>query len=446
MFKNPLTGFDLSNPLATKQRSRNLFGSHTTPREFKHGARDIPFGAGAKSLYVDGTNGHDSNDGESWITAKATIQEAVDTADSWTQIFMKAGTYAENVVISAAKHNLRLVGESRDSIIVEPSSGNTITIAGDDVQIHTAFLKSAAGGQCVAATGDRVDLYNLKLDGAIDSSGIVLNGSDNTSIQKIYASNANHGNGIRIINTSSYSIIRNNILNLTKAGATYCIRIDHLKKSKIFENDIGAAAGGYGILIGVTGTDLSIFHNNLLGNNTQVQTTGSNISVFENFYDDHTNTDNGFGIATEPYAFIGGSDLRPVICRNGWNSISILRSLLRKKTAAQTTNAATDANGTAWVDLKSIAPTTSDIKLYRLKLTVAGTWAGTAKYRIIIGATKVYPFPADKDIDTGVLEDLVFPINIQINETAKIQFRSDNAADGAGETVALNQLDYATVL
>jgi len=123
-----------------------------------------------------------------------------------------------------------------------------------------------------------------------------------------------------------------------------------------------------------------------------------------------------------------------------------MRTLLRKKTAAQTTAAATDANGTAWVDLKTLAPSTSDVELYRLKLTTAGAWAGTAKYRIIIGATKVYPFPADKNITSGTLESFIFPINVQINETAKLQFRSDNAADGAGETVALNQLDYATVL
>lgn len=123
-----------------------------------------------------------------------------------------------------------------------------------------------------------------------------------------------------------------------------------------------------------------------------------------------------------------------------------MRNLLRKKTAVQVTQAATDANGTAWVDLKSIAPTTSDIELYQLKMTVAGSWAGTAKYRIIVGSTKVYPFPADKNITSGTLETFVFPINIQIDETCKIQFRSDNAGDGAGDTVALNQLDYATVL
>ena len=86
MFRNPFRAFDFSRPFgaAAMKSSRNLFGTHTTPREWKHGARDIPFGMGAMSLYVDGTDGSDSNDGESWKTAKKTIQEAVDTADSWT--------------------------------------------------------------------------------------------------------------------------------------------------------------------------------------------------------------------------------------------------------------------------------------------------------------------------------------------------------------------------
>ena len=202
-----------------------------------------------------------------------------------------------------------------------------------------------------------------------------------------------------------------------------------------------------GISVSSCGSYNTIFHNNLIDNTKHLYDSGSpDSSYFENYYSNHTNIDNGFGIATEPYAFTGGTDLRPVVCLNGWNSVSILRSLLRKKTAAQTTQAATNANGTAWVDLKTLTPTTSDIELYQVKMTTAGSWAGTAKYRIIVGSTKVYPFPADKSITSGTLESFIFPINIQINETAKLQFRSDNAADGAGDTVTLNQLDYATVL
>lgn len=120
--------------------------------------------------------------------------------------------------------------------------------------------------------------------------------------------------------------------------------------------------------------------------------------------------------------------------------------ILRKNIAVRTTAIATDANGTSWVDLKTIAPTTACLELHRVKMTVAGTWAGTAKYRIIVEGVKVYPFPADKNIDSGNIEDFIFPLNVQVNETMIVQFRSNNAADGAGDTVTLDQLDYNEVL
>jgi len=440
MFKNPFAGFDFSSPFATRQRSRNLFGSHTTPRDFKHGARDIPFGMGAKSLYVDGTDGHDSNDGESWITAKVTIQEAVDTADSWTQIFIKAGTYAENVFLGTAKRGITIIGESRDAVIIHPTDGYPFWTQADDTSLSNVslFLEEITkyGGYVQGA--DRCILDTINVDGVAFSSGIRLYSAEGATLRRLYAVNSNLIRAVDTPGVTSYIEISDCIIDI---AGTYGIYFDNISKSKIFNNDVNVA--GYCIYTAAAASNNSIFHNNMM----DPRDYGSNNSFFENFYSGHTNIDNGFGIATEPFTFTNGAeDLRPVICRNGWNSVSILRSLLRKKTAAQTTQAATNANGIAWVDLKSIAPSTSDVELYRLKLTTAGAWVGTAKYRIIVGATKVYPFPADKNIASGTLESFIFPINIRINETAKLQFRSDNAADGAGETVALNQLDYATVL
>jgi len=439
MFKNLFAGYSFGSPFgATAMKSsRNLFGTHTTPRTWKHGARDIPFGMGAASLYVDDTDGNDSNDGESWLTAKKTIQAAVDAADSWTQIFVKAGTYAENVLIT--NNTTHLIGENRATTIITPAIAHVLDLSGDNCIVSGFTLKTNAAlvASC-NVDGNRNTVLDCILDASVSYAFGIIGGGDYNIIHHIRAESANMGN------VCSFDGDEWEVHSIWTDNTNFGIYL-YGDYHRIHDNEI-RNSNSEGIRLRNTATNCSVYHNNLIGNTVQVKDEGSGNKLFENFYDDHTNVDNGFGIATAPYAYSSGTDHRPVVVRNGWNSISILRSLLRKKTAAQTSQAATNANGTAWVDLKSIAPTTSDIELYRLKMTTAGSWAGTAKYRIIVGSTKVYPFPADKNIDTGVIEDLIFPINVQINETAKIQFRSDNAADGAGETVALNQLDYATVL
>jgi len=420
-------------------RGRHLFGDFTTPRDFKHGARDLPFGMGALSVYVDAINGHDSNDGESWKTAVATIQEAVDIAEPWTQIFIKSGTYAESVVVDT--ENISLIGADKATTVlsgteytllissnhcsiqslqskVNTANYSAVRITGDDCIIKDCVVDATpalAGTIGVIFVGDHAEISNVSVSSDITYIGLTLQG-DYLKVHDCEVYGCTHG------------------LDLSGNYGTIC------------DNTVMSCTRGISVLLGVATGNAVIYHNNLINNTTQAQTDTPQSIWIENFYSDHTNINNGFGIATKPYPFTNDIDLSPVVTVNGWNLVSLQRSLLRKKTAAQASQAATDANGIDWVDLKTIAPTISDIELYRLKLTTAGSWAGTAKYRIIVGTTKVYPFPADKDISTGVLESFIFPINIQINETAKIQFRSDNAADGAGETVALTELDYATVL
>jgi len=299
---------------------RRWFHRYTTPREWKRGARDVPFGLGAKTLYVDGTNGNDANDGESWKTAKKTIQAAVDVAESWSRIFVKAGTYPENILVS--KNFISLLGETRDSVIIQPSSDDVFTISGNDCLISSFSPFAPAGGDyCVKVTGDRVSLTNLKLDGASNSSGIWLSDSDHSSIRHVFASNANLIEGLKVIGTSSFLELSHNVFDLSTSGVAYVIYLEKITKSKIFENDFGSLQ--WGLYLESDCSDLLIYHNNFISNTSQIEDSGgTRISYLENYFDDHSNIDNGFGIATEPYSFSGGSDPRPVVCRNGWLALS----------------------------------------------------------------------------------------------------------------------------
>jgi hypothetical protein len=73
-----------------------------------------------KVYYVDGTNGADGYDGQSWSTAKATVQAAIDLCTQNDTVFIAPlevdagatdpGSYEENIVIGADNCGLALVG------------------------------------------------------------------------------------------------------------------------------------------------------------------------------------------------------------------------------------------------------------------------------------------------------------------------------------------------
>jgi hypothetical protein len=76
-----------------------------------------------KTIFVDGTNGADTNNGSSWSHAFATIQAGVTAASAGDTVLVAAKTiavgandpnsYAESVIIPAATTSLSLIGVSR---------------------------------------------------------------------------------------------------------------------------------------------------------------------------------------------------------------------------------------------------------------------------------------------------------------------------------------------
>lgn len=306
-----------------KLKWQDYFHSYVTPREFKKGARDIPFGQGAQSLYVDGVNGNDHNDGESWKTAFKTIQAAVDAAGSWTTIYIKATTYAENITI--AKEEINLTGEQVDTVIIKPASGIAILVTGNKCSVES--LTGIGNG-----TGPAI-----RIAGKYGSGKELIVGNQNANgtgltISQYYIT----CDGIRINQTykplrgiryeSYFGELKNCILEEVLGDA---LRLEEsaCKWNKIHDNTI-INAGAYGIHASGIGCDYnSIYHNNIINSGTaNVYDNPPNTianKFFENYYDDHTNIDNGFGIATEPYSFTDGIDPRPVICRDGWHGLSM---------------------------------------------------------------------------------------------------------------------------
>lgn len=112
----------------------------------------------------------------------------------------------------------------------------------------------------------------------------------------------------------------------------------------------------------------------------------------------------------------------------------------------QETAGATDVNGTTWKDLLDKSVIAKTTKICGFMVTTAGAWAGKAQIRIVdrLG-NKIFPFQAlyeqDTDFTSAVQVALNFPVEVPVADGYKFQFRSTDVADGAGETLQLNNLD-----
>lgn len=102
------------------------------------------------------------------------------------------------------------------------------------------------------------------------------------------------------------------------------------------------------------------------------------------------------------------------------------------------------ANGLNWVDCAAapasrVSPKIFNEAMYQYQALDFGGWAGTPTYRVMMGDTKVYPFLTDEPLDvTGNWKSLgILSTGIRTGETINWQIRSDNAADGAGQTVQI---------
>lgn len=137
------------------------------------GEATLTLGIGpGQSLYVSADDGSDSNDGSSWDAAFATIQEAVDNAVSerGDVIYVKPGTYAENVVVSQ-KDYLTVIGVSLNGYgrpDVVPASG--LALLADRSQGFVASnIRFASDGQdsdVARIEGNGWKLLDCVLDGA----------------------------------------------------------------------------------------------------------------------------------------------------------------------------------------------------------------------------------------------------------------------------------------
>jgi len=341
-----------------------------------------------------------------------------------------------------------------------------------------------AAGVTVNFKGDVICATLTNTTGTVSIGGnlyvalTLTNGSGNILV---YGHARVLASGGAIDNTDGNITIRGNCLtrNMTTNG-TGLITISG--RCQVIEDITQAGTGGFIISreciaqsIIQTGNGSIVLQNNVFLYTNLVNSNGETI-IYGHLYCSNVNNTGGFAIVVRRDAFLK-ADLTNTTgtidisgnCRvdnltNGVGTITIegiariygtivntgtltYRSYHPDTRFFQEAVGATVVNGITWKDLLDRSGIDRPVRICGFTVTVAGGWAGNAKIRIVDGAgtTKIFPFKDEwvenTDFTSATQKTFDFPCDVSPVKGYKFQFRSSNAGDGAGKTLALNNLD-----
>jgi len=232
----------------------------------------------------------------------STIQAAVDAASAGDTVFVKAGTYHENVVVN-------------ESIFINGEDANTTIIDG-----------SATGGTLVSITASNVTVSNFTIKSHSDLSdrGIVLSGSNFSNIKGNVITGLWYWDAVVLDLNSSNNILYGNYI--AKAQGTGIFLNNTSRANRIINNTIYLC--GIAIYSDGYSNESVILHNSFIRNIDQVYLSSSPNTLDDgypsggNLWAGYVGTDlyNGpnqdmpgsDGICDVPYAISGGVDRYPL--------------------------------------------------------------------------------------------------------------------------------------
>jgi hypothetical protein len=250
---------------------------------------DLPSGENrGVSYFVDGASGNDAWNGLTWATAKRTIQAAVNTVTSGNgdYIFVKSGTYTENVNVN--KGNLHLIGEDQHMVNVD-----SFSVSSDDVEISgfrigPANPNSTLGS--VSASNRHLNLHHNIIEIPDSGTGVYLWSSFST-YAKIYSNlirgeSYQRGTGIEVLTNGVHHSIYDNDFWAFDIG----IKMDtmygwcYIYNNRFHGTNSPDITGGYGIKI-IDGDYNSISQNWMGYCTTPIDDAGIDNAWLDNHWD-----------------------------------------------------------------------------------------------------------------------------------------------------------------
>ena len=257
------------------------------------------------------------------------IQDAINAASESDTVYVKKGTYHENIVINKS---ISLIGENLDTTIIDgaPSEGYRIPIKIQSNNVDVSGFKLLYGytgiqmwevenctvsGNRIAGGEHGIMLSNSEYNNITGnifesiglSSAIRFYGASNNVVCRNHISSCVEG--IQIISSHKNIVTENVIENCMRVTINVGIRLQNSDRNTVISNNITNSGTGLTIYISNNNT---IFHNNFSYNDVQISanewyalTFGYNGSINvinENYYSDYNGTDSdGDGIGDTPY-------------------------------------------------------------------------------------------------------------------------------------------------
>ena len=229
-----------------------------------------------------------------------TIQEAINNANAEDTVFVRNGTYYENVIVNKT---LSLFGESKGTTIIDGSGMGTVTkVTADNVTIMGLTIRNSgtewtdsgialsrvkncnvSGNNITANNGHGIYLYTSS-NNSISGNNITANSwggiwvSTSSNNNSITGNNitANRGNAIWLDSSNYNSVAGNNIAN-NKDGLVFC----GPSNNRIVGNNIANNGDGIRLFFSSNNT---IFHNNFVENQQQFYIFKSYGNLWDNDY------------------------------------------------------------------------------------------------------------------------------------------------------------------
>lgn len=205
------------------------------------------------------------------ITNFSKIQYAIDNASSGDTVFVYNGIYTENLIINSS---ISLIGEKRDSTIINGTSDEIIKIKKDNVKISGFFIRRLRLTSYTHSTDIKVRGNNTVIDNnKLYRAHVYLNKYDSITI-----SNNNHTHAHIFLRDSKNNIVYHNYMY------SCYIALSNSSDSE-FNNNIVDGAGDYAGLV-VKSKNVKI-KNNIIKNyflGIIMESTGNEI-LNNDFYD-----------------------------------------------------------------------------------------------------------------------------------------------------------------